>query len=660
VSGVAESKGVSLETVAKADSVKLGLDSRQALKLKVAQARDFWARKSAPFQVPFDSPSGPGGGAHLQDPFKNVRDLQAQGRDVDPWRYRDRDSVDAEISEIFCTEEWTELLEFKALAAGAPRFDPTGKTPLWDQGQFVLALPKLTYFALGSPTDKSTLSEQLKKGKDASSVMIKLNILPELLGVLGTENPEHSERFRIALNLLLIIALLQTYEQSSSLILNAKISSMPIMKWAFETMLKFTAAPIKKLLCLIRHLLLLSAGMVPEGTLTANVQSFSFKALSDPNRVKYQKGRDFEVPQVMKEMSRIGPSFFAVEAMDILDKNLHAPKNLSSNEFDKQVHDIYRQLVPNLGNYVSFLLKVLVSASPSQPEGQKIIDLELEVRALGVWDREEDKSDDGNEENTDTIDPWTVEMARHVEIILKNVSSIFLTLLKLFKRHEKLEYWTLRIHMLDRNAIVSILKFLQHDVIKSVSRVSDNAQFSLFGNDLWGHDSTVVPTLLKKIDFYKALSWRKFYLYYNFLMILQKLTKHSLLHSKQLVQYRAFKVLEQFLSIPQSHFNLWVLKVLKNAIPFHDMHWRTAHMDLISKIYFSVRFDLIDHWLTSIVEESGALEKAEEKYNELRRKCREYNRYVIPHEYSYATSGDAPVSDEEVARFLVSLFMKDG
>jgi hypothetical protein len=42
-----------------------------------------------------------------------------------------------------------------------------------------------------------------------------------------------------------------------------------------------------------------------------------------------------------------------------------------------------------------------------------------------------------------------------------------------------------------------------------------------------------------------------------------------------------------------------------------------AHMDLISRIFFSVRFDLIDHWLTSVVEESGALEKAEEKYNVL-------------------------------------------
>jgi hypothetical protein len=436
---VLESKGVSLDTVAKADSVKLGLDSRQALKLKIAQARDFWARKSAPFQVPFDAPTSPGG-TTLSDPFKNVRELQAQERDVDPWKYRDRDSVDVEISEIFCTEEWSELLEYKAIASDSPPFDPTGKTPLWVQGQFELALPKLTYFALGSPTEKSTMSEQIQKAKQASTMMVKSNIIPELLSVLETENPEHSERFREALNLLLVVLIFQTYEQNAAQILNAKVGSVPILKWAFETMLKFSSSPIKKLLCLIRHLLLLTAGLVPEGTLTANLQGFSFRALSDPNRINRQKGRDFEIPQVMKEMTKVGPSFFAVEAMDILDKNLYEPANLSSPEFDKQVRNIYRQMVPHFGNYVSFMLKLLVSAAPSQREDSRIIDLEVEVRALGVWDREEDKSDDeeNEEPNESGSDPWKVEMARHAEIVVKYVSSILLTLLKMFKRHRKI------------------------------------------------------------------------------------------------------------------------------------------------------------------------------------------------------------------------------
>eukprot|EP00475_Leptophrys_vorax_P032714 TRINITY_DN5084_c0_g1_i5.p1 TRINITY_DN5084_c0_g1~~TRINITY_DN5084_c0_g1_i5.p1 ORF type:complete len:556 (-),score=138.89 TRINITY_DN5084_c0_g1_i5:1065-2681(-) len=532
-----ERKGVSLDTVAKADSVKLGLDSRQALKLKIAQARDFWARKSAPFQAPFDSPVGPGGSS-MSDPFRSIRELQAQGRDVDPWKYRDRDSVDAEINEIFCSEEWSEMLEFKALAlASGQQFDPTGKTPLWNSGQFMLALPNLTYWALGSPTEKSSSNEQLQKAKQASTVMVKQGIIPELLGVLESENPEHSERFRIGLNLLLVILLLQTYEQSSIQILSAKVGAVPILKWAFETLLKFSASPIKKLLCLIRHLLLLSGGLVPEGTLTADVQSFSFKALSDPTRVTRQKGRGFEVPQVMKEMTRIGPSMFAVEAMDILDKNLYIPAHLSSPDFDKQARDIYRQLIPSLGDYMSFLLKLLVSSAPSQREDGRIIDLELEVRALGVWDREEDKSEE--EETQGDDDPWTVEMSRHAEIIVKYVSSILLVLLKMFKRHQSIEYWSLRIQLLDRNAIVAILKFLHHDVVTSMARISDNSQFALFGNELWGQDATHIPALLKNLEFSKALSWRKFYLYTNLLMLLQKLTKHSLLHSKQLVQFKA-------------------------------------------------------------------------------------------------------------------------
>jgi hypothetical protein len=43
---------------------------------------------------------------------------------------------------------------------------------------------------------------------------------------------------------------------------------------------------------------------------------------------------------------------------------------------------------------------------------------------------------------------------------------------------------------------------------------------------------------------------------------------------------------------------------------------------------------------------------------ELRAKCREYNSHITPHEYSYSTRNEAPISDEEVARFLVSLYLK--
>lgn len=70
---------------------------------------------------------------------------------------------------------------------------------------------------------------------------------------------------------------------------------------------------------------------------------------------------------------------------------------------------------------------------------------------------------------------------------------------------------------------------------------------------------------------------------------------------------------------------------MKNTMPFQDMTWRTSkfisfifsifnniqsqdHMDLISKIHFNVKLDVIDHWLASIGENSAVIEKAQQSY----------------------------------------------
>jgi hypothetical protein len=69
-----------------------------------------------------------------------------------------------------------------------------------------------------------------------------------------------------------------------------------------------------------------------------------------------------------------------------------------------------------------------------------------------------------------------------------------------------------------------------------------------------------------------------------------------------------------FLSIRQSHFQLYGLKLLKSLLPFKDQEWRSRNKELVSRVYFTVRFDLIDHWLSTSVDEADVLSKAMDSF----------------------------------------------
>jgi hypothetical protein len=103
--------------------------------------------------------------------------------------------------------------------------------------------------------------------------------------------------------------------------------------------------------------------------------------------------------------------------------------------------------------------------------------------------------------------------------------------------------------------------------------------------------------------------------------------------------------------VRQSHFQLYGLKLIKSLVPFEDQEWRVVHKDLISRVYFTVRFDMLDHWLSTMASESGMLDHALHGYRELKVACSSYN---APRSVPMSlVLGGGEVSLGEVCMFLV-------
>ncbi|KAI7903636.1 uncharacterized protein BX663DRAFT_507156 [Cokeromyces recurvatus] len=259
-----------------------------------------------------------------------------------------------------------------------------------------------------------------------------------------------------------------------------------------------------------------------------------------------------------------------------------------------RIHHIYQSIVPNFQSIVVVFLKLLLSTvtMPGKDKEAEIVE--------------------------------DINMTRHRETISKAVSSILLLLLKWFKISHVLKFEYLGQVLIDSGCMLLILKLLGlQEVASLASKRTDTESLSFFGSfKEMNREEEEEEGYVNK----RNLCWP-----INLLRILQMLTKRKMHRILLLVQYKSAAILKRLLKVGHPVLELYVLKNLKNQIPFLGRKWRTGNMKTISAIYAHCVTSLNDDWLSCPEGCIDIEESAAEEIN-LRMLIRLYNgqRY-LPH-----------------------------
>ncbi|KAK4511580.1 uncharacterized protein ATC70_012796 [Mucor velutinosus] len=267
----------------------------------------------------------------------------------------------------------------------------------------------------------------------------------------------------------------------------------------------------------------------------------------------------------------------------------------------KRIDQLYQSIVPSFQSIVVIILKLLLSTV-----------------SIGK-DKEAEILED-------------IDVTRNRESISKAVSGILLLLLKWFKTSHVLKFEYLSQVLIDSGCMLLILKLLGlQEVALLASKKTDDDSQSFLGfvqqthanndNDMDDDDNNDTQ---ENYTNSRNLSWS-----INLLRILQMLTKRKTHRILLLVQYKSSAILKRLLKVGHPVMDLYVLKNLKNQVPFMGRKWRSANMKTISAIYAHCLTSLNDDWLSS-PEGSADMDESAMKEINLRMLTRLYNgqRYL--------------------------------
>lgn len=240
---------------------------------------------------------------------------------------------------------------------------------------------------------------------------------------------------------------------------------------------------------------------------------------------------------------------------------------------------------------------------------------------------------------------------RSLEISLKAISGIFLTMLRWFKVSHVLKFEYLAQLLFDIDFVSRALIYVSQDLDVTVNGCPDNPQDGFFnycihhsGNDPapdddddtssdsddsedpacpppiklkrgttdsdapvqpWSHTPPEVDELGNPVDPehplplepVKYFSFRTLFTTINVLQILQKLTKGKTHRNIALVNFKSSHYLARALRIPQPDLRLYTLKLYKGQVPFCGRKWRQGNMRVITAVYLYCWPELRDEWL---------------------------------------------------------------
>ncbi|KAI9484133.1 MAG: hypothetical protein EXX96DRAFT_166153 [Benjaminiella poitrasii] len=266
-----------------------------------------------------------------------------------------------------------------------------------------------------------------------------------------------------------------------------------------------------------------------------------------------------------------------IEKDNIDDKVIHKAPEKQAKLLDRIEH-VYQTIVSNFQSIVVVFLKLLLST----------------VTMTGK-DKEAEIVED-------------VNVTRHRESISKAVSSILLLLLKWFKMSHVLKFEYLGQVLIDSGCMLLILKLLGlQEVALLASKKTDDESLSFFGTLRQESKDTKDDEKIDEEDDNndeeddeeeRYVNKRNLCWPINLLRILQMLTKRKTHRILLLVQYKSAAILKRLLKVGHPVLDLYVLKNLKNQVPFLGRKWRTVNMKTVSAIYSHCVTSLNDDWLS--------------------------------------------------------------
>ncbi|XP_075260213.1 striatin-interacting protein 1 homolog isoform X3 [Convolutriloba macropyga] len=246
---------------------------------------------------------------------------------------------------------------------------------------------------------------------------------------------------------------------------------------------------------------------------------------------------------------------------------------------------LYKAIHPNLPQYMIALLKILLAATPTSPQGKSdtvnlLSDLLPPQMPSGVVEAMK----------------LTIDMNRHKEIIVKSVSALLLLLLKHFKLNHICQFEHCAQHMVFANCIPLVLKFFNQSIGNYVQAQNTIAPLE-FPRCVIGEKEEISEENIKPVE--KGVTfycWRNLFSCINLLRILNKLVKWKNSRIMMLVVFKSGPILKRALKVRQAMLQLYVLKLIKVQTKFLGRQWRKSNMKTMSVIYQKVRHRLHDDW----------------------------------------------------------------
>lgn len=260
---------------------------------------------------------------------------------------------------------------------------------------------------------------------------------------------------------------------------------------------------------------------------------------------------------------------------------------------DAPVERLYCELLPKMPQYIIALLKILLAAStPTKTTKNERAE---SINIMSELDPTHDETSIANSMRS------SADAARYKEIIIKSVSSTLILLLKHLKINHIYQFEYVTQQMMFANCIPLILKFLSQDVYSFVKDPVSNLSTMLNPDHQLLLQQTQESTSSSQVDFTNSspYSRRNLFTCINMVRILNKLVKWKHSRVMMLVVFKSAPTLIKALSIRNSVFQLYVLKLLKMQLKFMGRPWKKNNMRLISAIYEKVRHRLTDDWVYS-------------------------------------------------------------
>lgn len=522
------SRGLSTEEVTKADSARLGLSDKQALKLQLKKARNVKESQSPP------SPLSP-----TQQQPRERKDL---------FIYAHMDTYEIEMSEVFSYFEWKDLHRAASVSM------KISLSECLDVLEDFSSEDQEICFCLDG-----VLGWLLRYSE--GSLDSRATALHEDYGIMHVLSPHlcssHSVVFDRAISIFLILVISHYREPRGSFlghVLRMSLSGSPVVEWIASNL---SRSP-RKLAMLLRGFVLAVAivdQVLPE--LSKRVENLTASALTDPSRfVDLKSGPgDLEfAASIAKE--HFGPNSLALdrdgvhvetysgipvqigEALDIIEQSTprnHSEKSYVNGKPLLHTEKLYQAILPQLDSLVKFLLVCLpLCVEPFSKSKTLKCDASVEKDILLA----------------EELSALPVDKTRHKEIILKALTSSIYLLLVLFKHNrilinritilltlfaiDFLQFLHLRETLISNSALEALTKTLNTDIVQVLSKTSEVKGLGLFSHGAW--EPTVVADICQASIKTRGKNWRGFYAITNTLMILQKLTKHSFVNACSLAK----------------------------------------------------------------------------------------------------------------------------